>query len=206
MADLRATVAKNIAELRTEMHLTQSQLAEVLNYSDKAVSKWERAEALPDVTVLYRIAGYFGVTVDYLLEEKHSPSEHNSARIMRLRRRNRLIVSLMSTLLVWLVASLVFSVLITLRVSHSWLAFIFALPVSAIVVLVFNSIWGVRKLNFLVVSFLSWTLLLSVYLTVLLTTAHNLWVLFIIGVPFQIILLFVPGITIIKSRKEKEEE
>ncbi len=206
MTDLRAVIAKNIAELRAEMRMTQIQLAEVLNYSDKAVSKWERAEALPDVTVLYRIAKYFGVTVDYLLEENHTAEEHSAGRIMKLRRRNRLIVTLMSTLLVWLLGSLVFSVLITLDVPHSWLAFIYSLPVSAIVVLVFNSIWGVPRLNYIVVSFLTWTLILSAYLTVLLSSAHNLWVLFIIGIPFQIILFFVPGITIIKSKKKKEGE
>ena len=203
MTDLRAVIAKNICELRTEMHMTQIQLAEVLSYSDKAVSKWERAEALPDVTVLYRIAKYFGVTVDYLLEEEHKEDLQSATRLLRLRRRNKITVSIMATLLVWLVATLTFSVLIFIEgVIAPWLVYIYALPVSAVVVLVFNSIWGARKLNFIIVSILTWTLLLSVYLTVLLCTSYNLWVIFTVGVPFQIILFFVPGITIIKSKKD----
>lgn len=205
MTDLRTVIAKNICELRTEMRLTQIQLAEVLNYSDKAVSKWERAEALPDVTVLWQIAQYFGVSVDYLLTEKHGTDSQSSVRIMKLRRRNRFIVSLMSTLLVWLVAALVFAILLISKVDHPWLVYIYALPIASIVVLVFNSIWGRRKLNFVIVSVLTWTLLLSIYLTVLLFSSYNLWMLFTVGVPFQIILFFVPGITIIKSAKRLED-
>lgn len=202
MTDLRTVIAKNICDLRTEMHLTQIQLAEVLSYSDKAVSKWERAEALPDVTVLYRIAKYFGVTVDYLLEEEHVGNQQSAARARRLRSRNRLMVSIMATLLVWLVATIAFSVMIFIEsVRAPWLVYIYALPVSAIVVLVFNSIWGKRRLNFIIVSILTWTLLLSVYLTVLLLASYNLWVIFTVGIPFQIILFLVPGITVIKSKK-----
>ena len=49
---LKQTVANNIAQLRKSKGLTQLELAERLNYSDKAVSKWERGEGLPDVLVL----------------------------------------------------------------------------------------------------------------------------------------------------------
>ena len=73
MTDLRAVIAKNICDLRTEAGMTQAKLAEVLNYSDKAVSKWERAEAIPDVTVIKAIADYFGVSLDYLLGRTDQP-------------------------------------------------------------------------------------------------------------------------------------
>lgn len=71
MEDLKRIIADNIAELRKAVPLTQAELAEKLNYSDKAVSKWERGESIPDVIVLKQIAGIFGVSVDYLLEEVH---------------------------------------------------------------------------------------------------------------------------------------
>ena len=74
MKDMRLIIANNIQSLRIRSGLTQLGLAEILNYSDKAISKWERAEALPDVTVLKRLADYFGVSVDYLLEEEHTGS------------------------------------------------------------------------------------------------------------------------------------
>ena len=52
MDDLKLTVARDLADCRRAAGLTQLQLAEKLNYSDKAVSKWERGESLPDVAVL----------------------------------------------------------------------------------------------------------------------------------------------------------
>ena len=67
MDNIKAVVASNIIELRTKAGMTQLELAEKLNYSDKSVSKWERAESIPDVTILKSLADIFGVTVDYLL-------------------------------------------------------------------------------------------------------------------------------------------
>ena len=69
MEEVKNNVAKNIAELRILNNMTQLELASKLNYSDKAVSKWERGESLPDVTVLMQIAELFGVTLDYLVAE-----------------------------------------------------------------------------------------------------------------------------------------
>ena len=47
--------------------MTQAELGQRLNYSDKSISKWERGEAIPDAFVLTQMAELFGVTVDYLL-------------------------------------------------------------------------------------------------------------------------------------------
>ena len=64
---LKNIIAQNIAELRRNNNMTQLELAEKLNYSDKAISKWERGESIPDVAVLKNIADIFLVSVDYLL-------------------------------------------------------------------------------------------------------------------------------------------
>ena len=69
MEQLRAIIAANVSRLRLERGLTQQELANQLNYSDKAVSKWERGESAPDISVLARIAAIFGVTVDYLITD-----------------------------------------------------------------------------------------------------------------------------------------
>ena len=67
MDNIKANIAKNIIELRKKNNWTQAELADKLNYSDKAVSKWERAEAVPDIETLHALAELFGVTVDYFL-------------------------------------------------------------------------------------------------------------------------------------------
>ena len=185
--------------------MTQLQLAEVLNYSDKAVSKWERGEAIPDVTVLKRIADYFGVTVDYLLESEHDGETNPAMKLARLRRRNRLIITIMAVACAWLVATIAFAVLVSVESGFApWLVYIYAIPVSAIVAIVFNSIWGIRKLNFPIASTLIWGLIISVYLTVKLASGFSLWVLFIVGIPIQFIAIFLPGVGLFRFTAGRE--
>ena len=71
MNDIKDIFAKNLSELRQASGMTQLELGERLNYSDKTVSKWERGESIPDAGMLKQIADVFGVSVDYLLEEDH---------------------------------------------------------------------------------------------------------------------------------------
>ena len=201
MKDLREVIAKNISELRTEAGLTQMKLAELLNYSDKAVSKWERAEALPDITVLKIIADNFGVSVDYLLEEEHTAQSNKARELLSVRKRTRAFISLISVVLTFLVSAVLFSLCFSFSVfSPAWLMFIYAIPASLIPLLVFNSIWGRRGLNYLIVTLLMWSVILSVYLTLLLVSGKNFWHIFVFGAPIQVIFLFVPGISFIKFR------
>ena len=187
------TVAKNIADLRKAADMTQLDLASRLNYSDKAVSKWERGESLPDVATLKTIADIFSVTVDYLLQEEHPQEEAASLQYSKRQHRNHAIITAMSSMLVWLIATFVFVNidLISKDFRRHWLIFVYAVPVTAIVLLVFNSIWGRRKLNFLIISIEVWSLLAAVYLTAL---PYNLWLIFFIGIPAQIIICLWAGL------------
>ena len=204
MKDIRIIIAKNIAALRTDAGMTQLKLAEVLSYSDKAVSKWERGEALPDVVVLKSIADYFGVSVDYLLAEEHDQAVTPRAQIKR-RRQNRLAMSAISLVLVWLVATLVFATLMIVGSAiPTYLIYIYALPTSFVLILVLNCVWGNRRFNYLIVTFLLWTAVLSVYLTVL-SFGHNLWILFLVAALLQAVFLFVPGISLIRRVGSKSE-
>ena len=201
MKEIREIIAQNICELRTGAGLTQAALAEILSYSDKAVSKWERAEALPDVTVLKSIADYFGVSVDYLLEDGHGGGRDRAIEYVKARRRNRTFFSIISVLLVLLVATAAFATLTMLGLmENAWLVFIYATPAVFALVLIFNSVWGRRRLNYLVVTLLMWALIMSAHLTILAVWELNFWFLYVSGAPLQIILLFVPGITFVKYR------
>ncbi len=206
MKDLREIIAKNICALRTDMNMTQLQLAEMLNYSDKAVSKWERGEAIPDVTVLKQIADHFGVTVDYLLEDDHGDDARPAKQLLSLKRRNRVIITIMSVACAWLVATVIFAILVSaVPESPAWLSYIFAIPVSSIVWLVFNSIWGKRKLNFLIVTILIWTLILSIYLTAFVCAQMNIWALYIVGIPIQFIAIFLPGTGLFRYTQKRKK-
>ena len=203
MNDLKLTIAKNIAELRKLHGLTQLQLAEKLNYSDKAISKWERGESVPDITVLKTIADMFDVTVDYLLVSEHisEDQELSEEEILKREReekkqekKKRLkkthsIVAAMSVLLVWLIATLIFVILDaslngTLR---HLLVFPYAVVASTIVWLVFNSMWFNKRRNYLIISIMIWAIAVAVHITVL-AGGHNLWQIYLLGIPGQIII------------------
>ena len=195
MQDLREVIAKNICELRLGRGMTQAGLAELLNYSDKAISKWERAESVPDVAVLKQIADLFSVSVDYLLTEEHeiNPEE----LIGRETKKRRFIVSALAAMLVWLIATYAFiQINISLPEARfpAWLTFIYAIPISSVVILVFNSIWGRRRLNYLIITVMVWSLILSVYLTVLTLGGGNLWMMFFLGIPAEIIIVLWSGL------------
>lgn len=186
MEDLKIIIAKNLRNLRAASELTQSELAERINYSDKAISKWERAESLPDIQVLKQLADIYQVSVDYMLNESHSPAVQSEDAV-RIIKKNRFIITLLAVSVVWLIATIAFVLLelITDAELQTWLSYVVAVPVSCIVLLVFNSIWGRHKLNFIIISVLVWSLLLIICLVF---NIKNIWLIFVIGIPAQIII------------------
>ena len=185
--ELKQIIGKNLIELRKSKGLTQAELAEKINYSDKAVSKWECGDAVPDIVVLKQLSDFLGVTVDYLLEESHEKAtviQHESFA----RKKNKLIITFLSATLVWLIATMIFTIvnICVEDAKYSWFVFIYAVPATAVVFLVFNSIWGKPRRNFLIITGLVWTVLASVYFAFF---EYNIWLIFILGVPAQIIIL-----------------
>lgn len=180
--DLKLIIASNIARSRKAARLTQAEFAEKLNYTDKAISKWERGESLPDIVVLARVAELFGTTVDDLITERPG-SEPIPAKAPR---KVKLYVPFLSAGLVWLLATTVFVILALIPVPKAWLAFIFAVPASFIVLQVFNALWGRRMISGILISLLSWSLITAVVLT---CTFPERWLLFLIGIPFQILIV-----------------
>ncbi len=208
MDDIKSIIAKNISALRIDAGMTQLDLAEKLNYSDKAVSKWERAESVPDVSVLKKIADLFNVPLDYLVRTEHEIQEiETDVKIENHQRKyNYGFITGMCILLVWLIATLVFIILdiSTSAVYAHWLSFTYAVPVTMIVWLVLNSVWFNRRTNFLIISFLMWTLLASLYVTFLLF-GLNFWLIFVLGIPGQTIILLWSKLKFKKKLKRKNK-
>ncbi|MBQ6040371.1 MAG: helix-turn-helix domain-containing protein [Oscillospiraceae bacterium] len=74
-----------IKQLRTEMHLTQKQLAERLCVSDKAVSKWERGNGCPDIALLSALADVFGTDMQVLLSGEINKNESEKGNMKKLK-------------------------------------------------------------------------------------------------------------------------
>lgn len=185
---LAVTIGKNITRLRRIANMTQLELAEKLNYSDKSVSKWEQGNGVPDIRILVQLADLFQVSVDDLVREhKETGIVPKSTRNMR-----RLIILLCSVGLCWLVAvaAFVFIGIAAPKVPSLWLAFVYAVPASAIVVIVFSSIWQYKTVRAVSVSVLIWSVLACIYLTTYVCgVEENMWLIFILGIPLQVLAL-----------------
>lgn len=192
---VKARIGANIAYYRKRAGLTQAGLAEKLNYSDKAVSKWERGDSVPDVLTLMQIAGLFGVKVDELLgdvdalPEKIGTLERAMTQVSEKalkRKANKNIILALSSTLVWFVALLAFVVLSTLSIPHSFLPFLYAIPANAIVLLSLRSAWHDFRWNKALISAIVWGSLVSIYASIFALLDFNAWKILLLGIPGQI--------------------
>lgn len=188
--DLKPIIAKNISELRRANDITQADLAQKLNYSDKAVSKWERGESIPDITVLSEIADIFGVTVDYLISEEKTPPAELAESDMKILTKNRVIITIMSLFLVLLVSTFAFVIMNMAMEFRYWhfISYLYALPVCSVLLIVFNTAWFDIKFNFIYISMLMWSLLAALIVTFL-ACRINIVLLAVVGIPGQLIII-----------------
>ena len=178
-AALRRTVSRNIAAYRKAHKDTQMDLAAKLNYSDKSISKWERGESLPDIYILTRIADLYGVTVSNLIGEEEPPKQDRPGFHM--------FILILSVALTFAVATLVFFLFTVFAVPfHAWLFFIYALPVSSIIAIVFTSLWWGILWQGVSTSLLIWTLGLSIYLSL---PVPNLELIFVVCAAAQVLVI-----------------
>ena len=200
MGDIKNNVAKNITALRMLHNMTQMELAEKLNYSDKTISKWERAESSPDIAVLVEIADLFGVTLDYLVKAENM-EEAVIARQSKETKYNRRAISYVAEGGGWIVAILAFIIttLIIGAMSFQWLYFVYALPIVLIVKLIFNSVWFNPRHNYLIISALMWSVLAAIHITFL-YFKMDVSLVYLLGVAGQVIIVLCSFIHKPKSR------
>jgi len=199
MENIKQIIAKNLVELRKQNKLTQLELAERLNYSDKAVSRWERGDALPDIDVLCKICEMYGVTFDYLTHE--GDRKEKSMYTYRQENGNKIVIALLAVITVWFMATFYYVYQNMLFDKNMWKAFVWAVPLSAIVGIVFSSLWGKRSLTLTLVSVLIWGALAAFYVQFL---DDNLWMVFLLGAPLQVAVILWANLGKKRLRKEKK--
>ncbi|MDY3845426.1 MAG: helix-turn-helix transcriptional regulator [Eubacteriales bacterium] len=192
MKELEKIVAANITELRKSKKLTQAELAEKINYSDKSVSKWERGESIPDIKVLSDLAELFGVSLDFFVHE-NAFAEKEKYQTDKTALGYRIAINLLAVVVVWLVAILAFVYVQLTDGKNMWIYFVWAVPVSLIFLHYQNKkCFGGRHIV-IIDSFLNWSILTSAFLYILIWKNVNIWMIYLIGIPMQvsIILLFL---------------
>ena len=181
MEELKVITASNIINLRTAKGMTQAELGELLSYSDKSVSKWERAEAVPDAYVLKKMSEIFGVSVDYILNshDEWKPLKENGKE----RGYSSRVITTIAIAGIWTFALFLY-IIGWLMESNWWLVFIYALPVSLITLLVRNSVWEKGKHNRHIVYALVASIMLTIYLSFL---PFNPWQILILLIPAELL-------------------
>ena len=182
--ELKVRVGANIARLRRERGMTQAELAERINYSDKAVSKWERAESLPDVLTLINLAEQLDTDLNTLTDctpatpaptpVPAAPAEPEPP-VKKSYRADKGVIQKLSSILVWVVALFLYMVLDAFEVKHLWLLFVLAVPANAIVLLSLRSAWKLYGWNRILISIIMWGFLLVLYLLLLVIGRVNVW-------------------------------
>ena len=192
---IKAQIGTNIATYRKQTGLTQAGLAEKLNYSDKAVSKWERGESIPDILTLMQLAELFGITVEDLLADPNAlpgnptPLEQAMTQVSEKalkRKANKNVIQALSSTLVWFIALLIFVVISSFDLPYSWVAFLYAIPCNAIVLLSLRSAWRDFRWNRWLISLIFWGFLLAIYASLLVFLKFHMWKLFLLGIPGEI--------------------
>ena len=213
---LKVQIGANIALYRKRAGLTQAGLAAKLNYSDKAISKWERGESIPDVITLLTLAEQFEISVNDLLTDPNAlPEDGDPGKLEKamsqvsekaLRRKaNKNVILALSSTLVWFVALLIFVVISSFDIPYSWLAFLYAVPVNAIVLLSLRSAWHDFRWNRWLISAIVWGFLVAIHASLVVLLKFNMWRMFLLGIPGEIAImlwfrLFSP------SREDKKED
>ena len=190
--DIKKIVAKNLANLRKNKKLTQTELAEKFGYSDKAISKRENGDTLPDIQTLYQLCEFYNVTLDFLVNEQDF--EDKIKYINHLNRKviiNNSMIELLYCSFVWILAVIIYIYLLIFSEFDYWQIFVWALPATSLVMLLFSKVWKQKIYTFVVRSLFFWTLVIACYIHFI---QFNIWPLFFLMIPIQVALILTIAI------------
>ena len=174
-------VAENIAYYRKKMNLTQFELAEKLNYSDKSISKWERAEGIPTVVVLKEICDFFGITLNDITNPKKVKINYKM--------KKRGLIAYFYASIAFVVAVILYGIFNLIDINFAaWKLIIYAIPIASLVLFIFSIIWNQRIETYIYLSSFIWTLALSFYVSI---SIPNKYMIFIIAIPVHLFLLYL---------------
>lgn len=192
MEDLRTTIGNNLCELRKTKKLTQLELADKLGYTDKAISKWENGDTLPDIETLYKLCNFYGVKLDYLMDPRSREEKKEFLKNSDKSLYNRISITALLDSFVWILATIIYVYLLIFSHYNFWEVFVWAVPLNCLFTLWANKVYFKNKIvTFTCLTVFFWSLITSFYLTFI---KFNIWPLFLLGIPVQIALILWYGI------------
>ena len=183
MENIHEVVKNNLVELRKKRGLTQLELAEKINYSNKAVSRWENGEVTPDLETLNKLAKIYDVPLASIIQKN---GIRKDAKANQISNANKIVIALLGVVLVWFIAIITYvSIKLIYNIDY-WQIFVWAVPLSFVVTVVFSLMWWKKPMSVAVISGLVWTLLTAIYVQLL---PYNLFFIYSIGIPVQVALI-----------------
>ena len=202
MNNVKEIIAANLIYLRKTNNMTQQDLAERLNYTDKAISRWEHAETLPDIETLCKICDIYGIQFQFLLEREHPEEEEKQKKNSTL--VPKILTMFVAICSVWIAAFMFYIYTNTIFEKNLWTLFVWAIPISALVCQLYNKLYfGSSSLKCVMNSVFCWTVILSIYLQLL---DYNMWMLFLLGIPLQVVIILMTILKIKKARLYMEDD
>lgn len=201
MEELRKIIGENLAELRKEKKLTQLELAEHFNYSDKTISKWEKGDILPDIETLYQLCEFYGVTLDYLTHQGSKDEKSDFIKQDNVKKRkNNIVSSAMMVTIVWMIFTIVYVFILMREGKSLWTLFVWGAPATSLVIVFANRLYFHKRIIYFIgFSLFVWSLIAAFYLQFLLIV--NAWPLFLVGIPAEIILILWANIIPTKKKQ-----
>lgn len=216
---VKETVKANLIRLRREHKLTQLELSEKINYSDKAISRWETGEVTPDVETLEHLSHLYGIPITAFFlapDEQLSSAERKAQRRAEKKRRKaqkrakkderkgadaadktpkdptrprRVALLIFSLCFLWTVALSLFSILNAVGLARVWMSFVWGVPATFAILTAYFA--GRRHAVTLrvMLSLLVWTALTATYLQI---AFWKLFPLLFLGIPLQTVILLLP--------------
>jgi transcriptional regulator with XRE-family HTH domain len=179
MENIREIISQNITKLRKEKNLTQVELAKKINYSDKAISRWEKGEVIPDIETIYSLSEIFEVPVSAILE-KEKPIESKNEKKTPL--KQRILSQIFLSCEIWLILCVVYTYINITTNTSIWQIFVWGIPATALLLLLFNLKYKNNIGSFVCGTVLTWSLIVCIYLHLI---QANPWYMFFIGIPIQ---------------------
>ncbi|MBO4324748.1 MAG: helix-turn-helix transcriptional regulator [Lachnospiraceae bacterium] len=182
MENVKAIVSQNILRLRKENNLTQAELARRINYSDKAISRWEAGEVVPDLETIYSLSEVFDVPVSQITEARSEESDEESKKGIG----QKILSQIFLCCEIWFIFTAVYVYLKLTKQTNIWQLFVWTVPSCMLVLWVFNRKEPMNILLFIYSSIFVWSFTTCIYLHLI---ESNPWYIFFIGLPAEGLLI-----------------
>ena len=190
-------VTENLIKLRKQFGFSQVELSQKINYSDKAISRWEKGEVIPSIEILENLSEIYGVDINYFFEEHLTETE---IKLTEKTFNLHLYTMFSLVLVVWTIAVLLFFILKTQLGKYHFPTLVWALPITLFVISWCCKYYFNNKWYFLTNSLGCWFTLVGIYFQFF---TLNLWPIFFFGIPVQIFLILKYLLTKINGAEKK---